>query len=162
MKEGYWVNYRTGKEIPIYEHEDWIRTPGNAKKLGLPAALIKSFDKFRPKRDRDKFLLFIMKNAPVMRVRGHGNFVSFEYGSSNDKRPLDAVWSFLDDYAGPFTGVRIVNFQKGKKVDTNFQEFQNTMAEYGPGSFMRVASREIRVKSCIARELLALAREVGL
>lgn len=84
MKEGYWVNYRSGKEFVIREHEQWIREPKNAKKLGLSANVIKSFSKFKAVKDRDKFLLFVMKNAPVMRIRGHGNYASFEYSSSPD------------------------------------------------------------------------------
>ena len=30
MKEGFWINYRTGREFPIHEHELCVRVRENA------------------------------------------------------------------------------------------------------------------------------------
>ena len=58
MREGLWINYKTGKTFRVYEHEQWLRENGNAKKLGVPNQIIKAFKEFRPGTDRDKFLLY--------------------------------------------------------------------------------------------------------
>jgi len=160
MKEGYWVNYKTGKDFPIHEHEDWIREPKNAKKLGVPKKVIDAFAKFKPKKHRDKFLLFIMKNAPVMRIRGHGNFATFEYSSRSRRDPMDAVWMWGQENAGPFTGLRIVNFASGEETSIMYGEFERLM-ELGPDEVMRAASVDrISVKKSIARELVEISKEL--
>lgn len=162
MKEGLWINYKTGKEFPIHEHEQWLRTPGNAKKLGVPPKVIDAFNKFKPVRDRDKALLFVMKNAPVMRVRGHGISVSFEYNSRSRRDPMDAIWTWGTDNAGPFTGLYIVNFATRETTQMNWQEFQDNMERGGPDAVMRAASvQKFRIKSSIVREISAIERKLS-
>lgn len=160
MKEGYWINYKNGKEFPIHEHEQWIREPKNAKKLGLSANVIKAFSKFKPEKDRDKFLLFIMKSAPVMRVRGHGNYATFEYASRNRRDPMDAIWMWGQQNAGDFTGLRIINFSTKEEVSIMYGEFERLM-DIGPDEVMRHASVEdIVIKKSVVRELLAISKEL--
>ena len=82
MKEGYWLNYKTGQTVPIGykgDHERWIRGAGNARELGVPADIIRRFGEFTPCIDRDRFLTFVLRYAPVMRVRGHIDHVTFEF-----------------------------------------------------------------------------------
>lgn len=160
MKDGLWINYRTGKDFVIDEHEQWIRRKGNAKKLGLPKKVIDGFSKFKPVKDRDKFLLFIMKNAPVMRVRGHGNYATFEFASRNRRQTMDSVWMWGEENAGPYTGLRIVNFATGEEVSMMYEQFEKLM-DIGPDEIMRHASIEkIEVKKHIAREILAISKEL--
>jgi len=114
MNDGFWLNYKNPISIfTIHEHERWIRTPGNAKKLGVPKAVIKDFKQFTPEKDRDKFLMFVMGNAPVMRVRGHGIYVTFEYASKTDAMPLKAVKKWCHGFAGPALFLRVVNLKTG-------------------------------------------------
>jgi len=162
MKEGFWINYRTGKEFDIDEHERWLRRKGNARKLGLPKKLTDGFGEFEPVKDRNKFLLFVMKHAPVMRVRGHGTYVTFEYSSRNRRAPMDSIWMWgLDNGAGPFTSLYIVNFATGEKTSVNWKDFKAAMESGGPDAVMRVASTEELVwKEGVARELLDLSRRL--
>ena len=160
MKEGYWINYKNGKELPIDEHEQWIRRKGNAKKLGVPKKVIDAFEKFKPVKDRDKFLLFIMKNAPVMRVRGHGNYATFEYASRNRRDPMDAIWMWGQQNAGDFTGLNIINFATREETSIMYGEFERLM-EIGPDEVMRRASVDnFKIKASIVRDILAVAREL--
>ena len=161
MKEGYWANYNTGKIVPVSEHESFIRESGNAKKLGVPDRVIRSFDKFEPIRDRDKFLLFIMQNSPLMRIRGHGDFASFEYSSHNRSDPVDMIWIWGKKNAGPFTGMFISNLATGEQTQLTWQSFEEAMDAGGYDAVMRVAktvSNPIRRK--IASELLALSKKL--
>ena len=159
MREGYWINFKTGRVFEIAEHEQWIRDLKNARSLGLPSGLIAMFGNFRPTRDRDKFLLFIMQHAPVIRARGHGDYVSFEYASRERHDPLDAIWIWGKQNAGPFTMFHIVNFATKENVEMIFQEFEDAMDKGGAEAVLRVATFHKEVRKGIARELLKLSQE---
>jgi hypothetical protein len=109
MKEGYWINYRSGKVFEITEHEQWIRDEGNARALGIPPRVFARFRDFVSGTDRDMFLLFLMKSAPVMRVRGHGVTVTFEFWSRSNVRPMAAIRSWAKRNAGSANALNIVN-----------------------------------------------------
>jgi hypothetical protein len=161
MKEGYWLNYNNGKEFEIDEHEQWIRTPGNAKKLGVPANVIAMFGKFKPAIDRDKFLLFVMKNAPVIRARGHGSVISFEYNSRDRQAPMDSILVLAEKFAGPLSQLYIVNFATKETTQMSFQEFDRIMNSQGAEAVMRAASmRRFSMKNSIVRELLKISKEI--
>ena len=160
MNEGYWINYDTGKEFPINEHERWLRTPGNAQKLGVPRSVIAMFKKFKPEKDRDKFLMFVMSKASVMRVRGHGGHVAFEYSSRDRQAPMDAIWMWGKRNAGPFTGLYIVNFGTNETTSIIYSQFEEAMESSGPEGVMRVASEKFSLRRSVVKELLRLSREI--
>ena len=161
MREGYWINYRTGKEFSVDEHEEWLRAPGNAKKLGVPQSVIDMFGKFKPVKDRDKFLLFVVNNAPVMRVRGHGVTIAFEYASRERQSPMEAIWALAKKDAGPFSQLYIVNFATKESTQMMYSDFEKTMDSEGADAVMRVAAvRGFSVKDSIARELLEISKEI--
>ena len=160
MKEGYWINYRTDKEFLVREHEEWIRAKGNARRLGVPKRVIDAFGKFKPVRDRGKFLLFVMQHSDAMRVRGHGSHVTFEYSSRNRRAPIDAIWMWGEENAGPFTQLRITNFATGEATVIMWKDFEEAMDIGGPDAIMRAASSDVvRVNRKIAREILDVARD---
>lgn len=142
MKEGYWLNYKNGKFFEINEHEQWLRTPGNAKLLDVPSNIITSFSKFRPVTDRDKFLLFVLKNAPVIRVRGHGDYISFEYFSLERQTVMESMENLLKNIAGPVTQLYIVNFSTKESLQISYKQFEETMDKEGAEGLMRVGSVE--------------------
>lgn len=112
MKEGYWLNYATGRTVCIGlygDHERWIREPGNARSLGVPAKVVNQFGRFQPEESREKFLTFVMRHSPVMRVRGHGHFVTFEFWARRDDKTVKAIRWFAKRYLGPMTGLNVAN-----------------------------------------------------
>jgi hypothetical protein len=112
MKEGYWANYNTGKVFLIDEHEMWIRREGNADKLGLSEKLFTATTaKYKPQKDRDEFLKNLMRHAPIMRVRGHGDVVTFEYSSKSEVKPWESIRRQGSEWFGPYTVVNIYNFE---------------------------------------------------
>lgn len=157
--EGYWANYETGKIFPINEHERFLRETGNAKKIGVPQRVVSMFKKFTPEKDRDKFLMFVMANAPVMRIRGHGNYSSFEYSSHSRREPLSVIWEYGKKNLGPMSGMNIINFATKENVQMSFQEFEENMQSGGYDAVMRVASAMTINKSMVA-ELLKLSKEL--
>jgi hypothetical protein len=132
MKEGWFINYKSGRQFPIHEHEMWLRAKGNARKLGVSPAVIAEFGKFKPVREREKFLLYVMQNAPVMRVRGHGSHVTFEFFSRSTKAPLESAWLWGQEEAGPFTNMLFVNFATKEKSQMNFGQLDKLMESGEP------------------------------
>ena len=98
-----------------------------------------------------------MKHAPVMRVRGHGASVSFEYNSRNRRDPMDAIWMWGQRNAGPFTNLYIVNFAAREKTQMYWQDFEENMERGGAEAVMRAASvQKFRVRKAISDELVAI------
>ncbi len=124
MNEGYWGNYETGKIFLIHEHEMWIRTGKNADKLGIPPTVQREFKRFVVKEDRHWLLPFIFSYAPVMRLRGHGSYVSMEFNCSDWTKPLELVRKWCQTNAGPLLGLKIVNLGTNEIIETNWEEFQ--------------------------------------
>jgi len=158
MREGMWINYRTGKTFDIDEHERWLRRDDNADKLGVPQKVQDAFGEFEPVKDRDKFLLFVMKHAPVMRVRGHGNYVTFEFSSRQKRQVMDEIWLWGLKNAGALTGLYIVNFATGEKTNVYWNEFKNAMDNDNIEKVLRVGTETFRLKEKVAAELLELSR----
>ncbi len=161
MKDGYWINYKTGKSFPIDEHETWIRRRGNAKKLGVPEKVRRAFPEFKIVKDRTRFMMFLMQHAPIMRGRGHGNYMTFEYSSSSRQDPMDAIWLWGLKNAGPFTGLYIVNFATGEKTNIYWKDFKEAMDSGGAEAVMRIAAEHTETfewNAKIASELLDLSR----
>ena len=157
MKSGYWINYRTGKTVPINEHEEHIRDPKNAKALGVPPGIIKNFAKFEPVKDRVKFLTYVLEHSPLMRVRGHGTFVSFEYASRDRKDPIESIWLWGKQFAGPFTLIDIHNLKTNENTAIRWQDFLSVVEKDGYEGIMRVAKHNRR----LARQMVRVAREIA-
>jgi len=161
MKDGLWINYRTGKEYPIDEHERWLRRDNNAKKLGLSSKLIDSFEDFEPTKDRNKFLLFLMSHAPIMRVRGHGNYVTFEFSNRSSKDAVDSIWMWGLKNAGDYTNLYIVNFKTNEKTTILWKDFKDAMDSGGSDAVMRAATNEkFKWNEKVAKELIAISKSI--
>ena len=124
MKTGHWINYNTRLAVEIDEHERWLRAGNNASRLGVPAQVQSSFRDFRAGEDRDRFLTFVLTSAPVMRVRGHGVWWTFEFGSIPTDRPLESIRSFCEDRAGELTSLVINNLTTGEATELRWWEFK--------------------------------------
>lgn len=131
MKNGYWGNYETGRIFLIDEHELWVRRPNNACSLGLSEELIARFSEYKIREDRDAFLYFLFANAPIMRFRGHGEYVTFEFNSPDWTKPLKLIHTWCQENTGPYTGLKIVNFHTMEIRQLLWQDFQD-------GSFIPV------------------------
>ena len=127
MKDGYWLNFHTGKHFTIDEHEQWLRSPENAEKLGLSQEVIDKFGDFSPVKDRNKFLILVMQQSPIMRIRRHGSYVTFEYYSHSSKDPMEAIGLWAENYLGPLSEMHIVNFATDEMTNIPWSEFQRAV-----------------------------------
>jgi len=135
MNEGYWGNYKTGNLFLIYEHEMWIRRGNNADKLGIPQAIQNKFKDFIMIEDRNRFLSYIIANAPIMRIRGHGSYVTFEFNCADWTKPIELIRKWGKTNAGSLLGLNIVNFATNQAIQTNWENFElgNSTWEYNLG-----------------------------
>ena len=117
MKEGFWANYRQDKVLSIDDHELWIRRRGNALSLGVGSEVSAEFYRFEPKVDRDEFLLFLINSSPIMRIRGHGTFTTFEFYSIEHRYVLDWIWVWALKNLGPRSTLWVRNFKTGKDAE---------------------------------------------
>jgi len=157
MREGYWINYEAGKVFPIEEHETWVRNKANAKKLGIPDSAFKQFPKFKVVTDREAFLIFLMKEAPVMRVRGHGIDTTFEYYNRQCGDALEAIRQFAQDYGGPYSTLNIHNLATGELTSVVQNEFMELM-DRGCEEVIRASLKYSRQGRQIVRALLKTAK----
>lgn len=138
--EGYWVN-RSGKFKPIDEHAQWILNPKNAKSLGLGSDFIKQVKDLNYSTDREKILLTAM-HEDLIRVRGHGNFITFEF-TMDTKNALKAIETFLErEYlAGPNSTLMFNNLRTRESHETTYDEFQKAMMDDEWKAVLRVAKK---------------------
>jgi len=139
MKEGAWINGKTGKFAWITEHASWVKDPENARSIGVPESVIEKIQSLRSDfngKGREEILATVMQ-AGFIRMRGHGSFWTFEFTMPSEEA-LWACMSFLQDFAGPFTQCRFNNLRTGETIDTPFQEFEKTMQQ-DPTQILRIA-----------------------
>ena len=125
MEEGYWMNWKTRVIVPIFEHERDIRLPTTAKKLGLTTALTRQFGRYVLEKDRGEFLFWLMKKAPLMRIRGHGLSVTFQYAAASDRLPHAAIRKWTKETVGKDSVLilNIENLQTGSRIYAPASEF---------------------------------------
>lgn len=159
MTEGYWINYNTGKVIEMPDHELWIRDARNAKKIGLAAnvhALAANI------KDREKYLLFILQHSPLMRVRGHGTEVGFQFATHSRQDAMDAILLFGKKNLGPGSWMMIDNFATKENTQMNFEQFEQMMDSDGAEGVLRAAGtkKTANIPARMARELLAISKQL--
>lgn len=159
MVDGYWINFKNGKILPITEHMTWIRDYKNAKKLGVSEKVHNAASKIK---DREAYLVFLMVNADLIRVRGHGSSVTFEYHSRQRQPVMEAIMDWGEENAGPFTWMVINNLATKETTQMNFEDFKTKMEDGGSEGVMRVANSTSKIAgvSREAMELINIAKEI--
>ena len=160
MQDGYWINFKTDKSIRMHDHEIFMRNIVNAKKMGVSESVHVMAAKIKT---REAYLTFIMRNAPLIRVRGHGSFVTFEYNTRARRPVMDAIWSWGMSNAGPFTVMNISNLATRENTQMSYRDFEKAINEGGADAVMRVAtvSKIGAPTRQAAMELLIIAKEIS-
>ena len=116
MTEGYWLNYKSGKVVQIYEHERDIRHPAIARQLGVPAKVFSRFAQFAIGVDRCRFLRWLMARVPLVRVRQHRLHDSYEasFSGRSRKEVYAAIVKFTERQTPPDRFLNIANLRTGK------------------------------------------------
>lgn len=131
MKEGWWLNYETGRLFRVHEHEMWLREPGNGKRLGLPEALFRTaLYRYKAGEERDKLLTFIVTCFPVARIRGHGAYVTIEHSGWGVPDVIPAIKRFGRKQGfGPMLGLNIRVITTGEGHFGLWRDFPHFLSE---------------------------------
>ena len=130
MKEGAWLNARTGEWAWIGEHATWIMVPENACRLGMAktAALQLSqmpVDFNGPGR---RTILRAAMAQGFIRVRGHGVDVTFEH-TMHQAEAMVAARSFMASNFGPMTWCRFTNVMTMEMIEIAYQVVAGHLAD---------------------------------
>lgn len=145
MKEGFWINFNTGKTVEMPEHETWIRGAQNAKRMGVSDKTFEGFKKFKPVRDRDKFLLYVLKEEPLIRVRGYGQDVTFDMATRDRARVMEAIHEFAHTYLGAFSTLNINNYGTLEHMNVMRKDFDDMVERYGFEGMAKAAAVKKRI-----------------
>jgi hypothetical protein len=117
-RAGLWINWRHPSRVfQVGDHQVWIRDPSNASRLGVSERVMDRFGDYPyehgDEQARAVFLRFVMQNAPVVRIRGHGDHITFEYHADTQadvERAGRCVRRFCHQAGvGEYMGLKIVN-----------------------------------------------------
>ena len=125
MLDGYWVNYATLYWEMITEHETWIRDEDNARRIGVPPEVFEHFREYVPHDDRVPMLTRLLDSTPLMRIRGHGVSITFEFSNPDPKFPLQALVFWCEECAGEQNMLVIRNFATGREHHVRWSEFDS-------------------------------------
>jgi hypothetical protein len=118
VKEGFWLNYKTRHFIELVctgvDHEAAIRSPGSQKWLGVPAAVVRTFERYSIRTERDAFLTHVLKTLPLMRIRGHLTDITVEFWSKDLTNPFIAIGKWAGRFAAPTMSLNVVNLSTGE------------------------------------------------
>jgi hypothetical protein len=159
MKTGAWLNYSNGRIEDLTsseEHSDWIRIPDNIKKLGLPDSLLRDIEKYPRynKQIRTQMLVDIMQRYPLVRFRGHGNYVTYEFATRDSVRDvLDVIWTHGSGAGfGQYTQINLNNLLTREQNTLTWQEFQESLDAGDYRTVLRVARKsDLRLRMLAQR-----------
>lgn len=127
MKDGAWIEARTGAWHWIDEHADWIRRTANARSVGLPEEAVNRIAamprRHRSGAERNAILLAAMSEGELIRFRGHGAFVTFE-ATLAIGTALQAAARFMQACLGPLTHVCFNQLPAGPSVCIAYQDLK--------------------------------------
>ena len=124
LREGAWINSKTGRWCFIDEHSDWAKRPGNLESIGLADSVrerIKDIDNDRFGENRKRILLAVMSGGGV-RLRGHGDWLAIEY-TVDTAAALLACRDVLSKMAGEYTLCRFNNLAKAESLEVFYGDY---------------------------------------
>ncbi len=132
MNEGAWINANNGAWCLITEHASWIQALKNARSLGMAdevhaqlAAITWDFN--GPGREA---ILRVAMDAGFIRVRGQGEFVTFEF-TLPMAQAIRAAGPLMAAWCGPMTGCRFNDLRSWTSLGLAYGELQAILPESG-------------------------------
>jgi len=117
------MNWKTGRIVLVHEFEQDIRNPDTARLLSVPRSVASEFARYAQGANKNKFVRWLMKRAPLMRICSDGTYVEFEYAYTSDRNPYAAVVQWVEECGSTDLSLRIVNLQTGRRVAESADKF---------------------------------------
>lgn len=123
MREGAWINSLTGAYCWVNDHAVWLQRPGNAAALGLPDTVIEELGLplLGVTGSSRKTILLAAMGHGLVRVRGHGNSVTFESTLPWVQAIMGSL-RFMDENLGPAMLCRFNDLMTGNSVEFFFDQ----------------------------------------
>ncbi len=128
MKEGAWINAKTGKYVWITEHASWVQDPENAQRLGLPEEAIVRLSKMPwdfNGEGRRAILLEVMSHG-FIRVRGHGSLCTFEF-TLPTMEAIHVAAGFMEEHFGPMMLCRFNDIAKTESFESTYGKLRSAL-----------------------------------
>jgi len=126
VKEGAWIEAKTGAWHWIDEHADWIRRPANAHSVGLAEEAVIRISAM-PRRQRSgeerNAILIAAMSEGLIRFRGHGAYVTFETTLAIGTA-AQAAAKFMEVCLGPLTHVCFNQLPGGPSIGLAYQDLK--------------------------------------
>jgi len=123
VREGYWVNLRTGQWFEIDDHAAWVRRFDCACRAGLSDEAARRIGAM-PYRHLDgperHAILYAAMACGLVRIRGHVDHVTLE-STFPLQELLPALAAFMARHFGPFTVVKLNRLPHGPFVAHPYQ-----------------------------------------
>jgi hypothetical protein len=112
----------------VDEHASWIQKPENARLLGLPEEVQAElsaipWDFNGPRREA---ILRLAMNSGLIRMRGHGASVTFEF-TLPMATAIQSVRIFMAQNFGPMTWVQWNDLEKGQSFGCFYKDLSEAM-----------------------------------
>lgn len=118
MKEGWWISRTSHRYVALLcesvDHEAAVRQAGNQEWFDISPSVVKQFKRFQPRVDRDALLRLVMRETPLMRIRGHLTHTTVEFGCGDWGDIWNALSRWGRRFACPDTLLNIVNIRTGE------------------------------------------------
>lgn len=123
MKEGYWINAKTGAFHLVDEHRYWILRVDNAALLGLGKEGLREINSVRGRHTAEgrRAILLRVMDEGMVRARGHGDHLTLEFILPAETA-LQGCRAFLESVAGGSLGLKIHDLARGRFLSRNCGE----------------------------------------
>ena len=123
MREGAWVNCSNRNWYWISEHASWIQKAENARLLGLPEHIQDELSSIHwdfngPGR---KAILRVAMDAGLIRARGHGSSVTFEF-TVPMTTAIRVMKPFMEKNLGPKTWCCLNDLRMGHSIGILYED----------------------------------------
>ena len=132
MREGAWINAKTGDYVWIDDHARWLRrNPDQAAQLGLPEDIIAELGEIgwdiTPLAER-VIVLFKAMDAGFIRARGHGAYVTFEF-SIPWADAVRGARRFMMENFGPSMACRFNSLTTNQTIEFHYGRYAERLGE---------------------------------
>lgn len=136
MREGAWINAKTGEYVWVDDHARWLRrNPDQAAKLGLPAEVIAELGEIgwdlTPLAER-VIVLYKAMEAGLIRARGHGVYLTLEHTIPWDQAVRGAQ-RFMSENCGPLMTCRFNSLNKNRTIEFLYGHYSTRLGETNLG-----------------------------
>ena len=128
LHQGAWINAADGRFAYVDEHANWAKRPGNLAGIGIAIGTWEAIHEIPNDYDGEsrKTILLIVMAAGGVRMRGHHDFVTFEF-TCDPKVALPACRGVLTQIAGPLTRCRFNSLSTNETVEVSYDNYVKQM-----------------------------------